>query len=137
MSKLWIAIVIVLSAVAVRADEKIVVGQPSRYCKPNYARIQDAITAARPGSTVFVCAGLYNEQPVVSKPLTLILDKYAIIRPLGVLPNGVSLSSGTPFAALLLATNSRDVRVFGGQLDGAEAAITGCAPRLYGIVYQN
>lgn len=117
---------------------RLVVGQPDTHCpNPQFGRIQDAITAATPGTTIFVCAGVYNEQPQISKPLKIKFDDSAAVRPNGVVQNGVSLSSGIPFAALLLVTNSAGVEIEGGQFDGSQAGITGCSPRLFGIVFQN
>ncbi|MDW8328439.1 MAG: right-handed parallel beta-helix repeat-containing protein [Candidatus Bipolaricaulota bacterium] len=37
----------------------------------NYATIGAAITAASPGNTIFVCPGMYNENPNVNKALTI------------------------------------------------------------------
>ncbi|UCH88059.1 MAG: right-handed parallel beta-helix repeat-containing protein [Thermoplasmata archaeon] len=38
----------------------------------NFTRIQDAINYAWPGDTIYVWAGMYNENIVVNKPLTII-----------------------------------------------------------------
>jgi hypothetical protein len=116
----------------------ITVGQIGEECPDaQYIRIQDAVTAASPGTTIIVCPGIYDEQPQINKPLKMILDKNALIRPTTVLPNGFSLSSGVQFVSLLLVANTTNVEIDGGQFDGIEAGITGCAPRLFGIVFQN
>jgi hypothetical protein len=50
-------------------------GQPSNgdgSCDDaQYSTIQSAVNAAAPGATVIVCQGTYNEDPIVSTPLTL------------------------------------------------------------------
>ena len=37
----------------------------------SYSSIQEAIDAALPGSTVLVPPGIYNEQVIIGKPITL------------------------------------------------------------------
>ncbi len=102
-----------------------------------YSSIQNAIETATPGSDIFVCAGIYDEQPVITKSLRVRLDRNAVIRPSSMQQNGFSLSSGNPFAAIILVTNSMDVQIEGGQMDGSASGITGCSPRLFGVVYHN
>lgn len=51
----------------------ITVGTPSATCpNPKHATIQGAVTAAKAGDTIRVCAGTYNESVSVTKPLRLL-----------------------------------------------------------------
>jgi hypothetical protein len=44
---------------------------PARCSTPAYTSIQSAVTAAPAGSTIYVCAGTYNESVSIDKPLVL------------------------------------------------------------------
>jgi hypothetical protein len=57
-----------------------------RSCRSaRFTTIQSAVDAARPGGTVVVCPGIYHEQVVISKPLSL-KGKYATVDETGVNP---------------------------------------------------
>lgn len=53
-------------------------GQPSNCRNPNYPSIKRAVVAASPGSTVVVCPGVYAEDVLIKKSLTLVGD-HAVI----------------------------------------------------------
>ncbi|MBI5955132.1 MAG: right-handed parallel beta-helix repeat-containing protein [Chloroflexi bacterium] len=62
-----------------------------------YATIQLGINAVVPGGTVYVAAGTYNEQIVISKPLTLTGEDGAVLDGTGLAPTwttGVKIRSG-------------------------------------------
>src|SRR6185436_14388897 len=65
-----------------------------------FTRIQDALDAARPGTTIRVCAGVYREQLVIQKRIVLQGDPGAVVRPSGVVANTTSMRTGRPIAAL-------------------------------------
>ncbi|WP_433803231.1 right-handed parallel beta-helix repeat-containing protein [Actinomycetospora sp. CA-084318] len=49
-----------------------VVGTKTARCPATVATIQAAVTAATPGSTIFVCAGTYRERVTIDKPVRLL-----------------------------------------------------------------
>jgi hypothetical protein len=106
-------------------------------CAAQFTRIQDAIAAAPSGSSIFVCPGVYNEQLRISKPLMIKFGTGTFVRTVGVQPTGVSFSSGVPFVAVVFVTDTEGVEIEGGQFDGSQAGIASCAPRFFGIVFQN
>src|SRR5207249_5379086 len=72
-------------------------------CQDSYTTIQAAVTASAPGDTVLVESGVYNEQVVITKPLTLEgSGPTTVIQPATVTPNTTSLFSGAPMAAIIL-----------------------------------
>jgi hypothetical protein len=108
----------------------------------DHPTIQAAVDAAPPGSTIYVCPGVYDEQVEITKSLELVGKDFGnqdapIVRPTGVLPNSTSLSSGAPVAAIILADHAKSVDVEGLTLDGSASGIAGCAPNFVGMYYRN
>lgn len=109
----------------------------------DYMTIQAAVNAAPPGSTIYVCPGVYNEQVTIPKPLELIGKDFGnedapIVRPIGALPNSTSLASGNPVTAIIVADHAKDVEIEGLTVDGATSGpFSGCGPQLVGIFYRN
>src|ERR1700687_6027745 len=101
-----------------------------------FTSIQDAINAANPGSIIRVCPGTYREQLSINKSLSIEGDNGAIVLPSNMLANS-GVPSGTPIAAAILVKNAANVEVAGLIVDSANNGITGCAPTLMGILYQN
>ena len=109
-----------------------------------YSSIQAAVTAAKPGDTINVCAGTYHEQVTVNKKLTIQgFDvngmNQAIIMPSGVVANTTSTATGNPIAAIVLidGTNNDNVNLSDLTVDGSTNGINGCAPTLIGVYYRN
>lgn len=63
------------------------------------SRIQSALDASPPGSTIVVCAGTYDEQLVITKPVRLRAHPGAALRPPRLLPLATSLRTGRPVVA--------------------------------------
>ncbi|NDQ56792.1 MAG: hypothetical protein GZ088_06925 [Acidipila sp.] len=101
-----------------------------------FTSIQAAINAASPGDLIRVCPGTYREQLSINKSLSIEGDNGAIVLPSNMLPNTAS-PSGTPIAAAILVKNSANVEIDGLIVDSDNNGITGCAPTLMGILYQN
>src|SRR5205823_1456307 len=105
--------------------------------------IQAAITAAKPGDVVKVCAGTYDEQLTIAKSLALRGENGAIVRPTSITFNTTSPSSGLPLAALILVQNTVGVTIEQILLDGGAARehTVGSCPnpgdRLFGIFFRN
>ena len=105
--------------------------------------IQQAVTAVGNGGTVLVCPGTYPEQVVIAKSMTLkglaagTAAQALIVPPAGGLTQNATRPSGDPVAAQILIQNGANVTISGLTVDGAGNGITGCAPDLMGIYYQN
>jgi nitrous oxidase accessory protein NosD len=115
----------------------LVVGQKPTCEGVQFAKIQDAANAASPGDTIQICPGVYAEQVTISKPLQLIGNNGAILRPSGVAANTTGLASGQSLAAILLVENTTDVTVRNVTVDGSDADINACAPDLVGVFFRN
>lgn len=102
-----------------------------------FTHIQDAINAASAGDTIRICKGTYAEQLTIQKSLTLDADSGAILMPSAMHQNTVSLFDSAPIATAILVQNASNVTVRGLSVDGANNGISGCAPDLEGITFQN
>ncbi len=109
-----------------------------------FTTIQAAVTAIPAGGTVLVCPGTYPEQVVITKALTLkgvqsgTMDASVIVAPGGgVVQNATSLATGNGIAAQVLVQGTTGVNISRLVVDGSANGLTGCAPNLIGIYYQN
>jgi parallel beta-helix repeat protein len=102
-----------------------------------FTTIQSAIDAASPGDSVHVCDGIYKETLHIAKNVDVVADSGAFLVPSSIPDNTASLQSGAPIAAAVLVTGTTGVRLFGLTVDGVNSGITGCAPNLIGVYYQN
>ena len=115
---------------------------------PAYTSIQAAVNAASPGDTIFICAGTYDEQVVVTKNNLTIRGAgvgATVIRPSVVAQNSTSLVTPIPVnvSPILLVTGATGVTVTNLTIDGsahdAGASIHNCGfiNQFYGIYYRN
>ena len=108
---------------------------------PAFTTIGAAVVAAGPGDIIKVCPGIYDEQVLVNKQVTIRGDNGAILKPSAMVMNTTSLASGNPIAAAIVVRPN--VGVLGNvvidslTIDGADNGISGCAPNLIGIFYRN
>lgn len=111
-----------------------------------YVKIQTAINAVPPGSTVYVCPGTYKEQLLITKTLNLIgvtdtvnnHNAAVITSPTsGLAANTTSLFSSAPIAANVLVDGVSGVKLTNLIVDSAGNNINACAPELVGIFYRN
>jgi nitrous oxidase accessory protein NosD len=102
-----------------------------------FTRIQDAINAASPGDEIHICKGVYVEQISIHKPLHIEADNGAILMPSNMQANTTSLFDASPIATALLVGETTGVSISGLTVDGANNAISECAPDLIGISFQN
>jgi parallel beta-helix repeat protein len=102
-----------------------------------FTSIQAAVDAASPGDQIIVCKGIYVEQVAIHKSLALDAANGAILMPSGMQANSASLFDGSPLAVALLVSDATNVTIDGLIIDGANSGITGCAPDLFGIAFQN
>ena len=103
-----------------------------------YLTIQSAIDAAGPRDTITVCPGSpYDEQPVITKPLTLRGKGDATVRPSPIADNTTSLTTGNPIAAGILVTETTGVTIESLTVDGADGGGTDCLKNPVGIYFRN
>jgi hypothetical protein len=110
--------------------------------------IQGAVNQMSPGGVLYVCPGVYQEQVVITQPLTLngvdttnnppsTHASVVIAAPMtGIVANTTSLSTGNPIAAQLLV-EATGVDIYNLTVDGNNNLISGCLPDLIGIYYRN
>jgi len=119
------------------------VGKNVEGCQGDFPTIQGAVDAASPGDTILICAGTYDEQVTISKPLTL-MGLYSqgygvqsvVIKPTQVHANTDSLYSGAPIAAIVLVDRTTDVTILDVTIDGSAGAFNSCSPGYVGIFYR-
>jgi parallel beta-helix repeat protein len=125
------------SRMAAKAAQLVVDDDKVECPNAGFTHIQDAINAASAGDTIRICKGIYAEQLTIQKSLTLDADSGAALMPGAMQQNTVSLFDSAPIAAAILVQNASNVTVRGLIVDGANNGITGCAPDLEGITFQN
>ena len=102
-----------------------------------FTSIQAAVNAASPGDQILVCKGIYREQVVIGKPLSIDAASGAILMPSTMQANSMSLFDGSPLAVALLVADTTDVTIEGLIVDGSNSGISECVPDLFGIAFQN
>jgi hypothetical protein len=118
--------------------------------------IQSAITTASPGSTICITAGVYPEQLVINKPLTLVgmgykikpgvstgLSGVAVLQPTSLVSTTTDVDSSTPYAPIILVQGTTGVTIENLQVNGSimGSELTDCGdssnPEPIGILYQS
>ena len=116
-----------------------------------YTKISSAIAAAKPNDVIDVCPGVYDEQLLIDKPLTLHGENGAVLQPSSVQFNTSSPASGTPLVALVLVQDTKGVTIQTLVVDGSVAVAVALPPdttlddngcpspgdRLFGIFFRN
>jgi Right handed beta helix region len=116
-----------------------------------FTTIQSAVNAANPGDTVQVCAGSYPEQVMITKTLKVQglavgnANAVVILPPVNGLVANTTETSGArlPEAAQVLVQTPKgeggsiEVRLRNLTIDGIGNKVTGCVPRVTGVLYQN
>ena len=126
-----------LPAIAADAPQLVVDDDKVECPNATFTRIQDAVDAASPGATIRVCKGNYAEQVAIGKPLTIAADSGAVLMPGTMQQNAASVLDGSPFAVAILVSGTTGASINGLIVDGANNGLSQCAPRLFGIAFQN
>lgn len=122
-------------------------------CMPNkvsFDSITDAVQGVPPGSTILVCPGVYAEQIVIDKSLTLKGQTsgngaYPVIVPPagGLVSNAIGLNvfsfffRGTPLAAQVVIQADANVTMTNMAVDGTGANTPACTPVVIGVLIQD
>jgi parallel beta-helix repeat protein len=107
-----------------------------------YNSIQAAVVAAKPGDTINVCPGTYQEQVSITKNLNvqgvnIANQGMALIKPNAVAPNSTGLVSGSPVAAVVLVDGANNVNLSNLTVDASNNQFSDCSTLLVGIYYRN
>jgi len=117
---------------------QLVVGTNGADCRgASFKSIQSAVDAASPGDSIRVCKGVYPEQLSITKSVDIEPDPGVFVVPLALKQNATGLATGVPIAAAIIVSGAADVSIADLTVDGINNAVTGCAPRVEGIYYQN
>ncbi len=122
------------------------VGQANTPCPvPQYHSIGAALTAASAGDTIQVCPGLYPEQLIITKPVTLAglnvagptgqSGKYGINRVL--LQPTLTDMQDYPYEAVITVRNTTGVTIQNLAIDASKNTVSGCGLTLSGIHFFN
>jgi len=123
-------------------------------CMPgrvSFDSITDAVEGVPPGSTILVCPGIYREQVVITKSMTIKgaasgNSAYPVIAlPAGgPVANAAALSAGSSFffagqlfAAQVFVQTGVDVTITDLSIDAAGASMASCSPVLIGVLVQD
>src|SRR5580700_2160268 len=104
---------------------------------PKYSLIQAAVSAASPGDTVFICPGIYAEQVVINKALTVTGPSShpgadfsdpddVIIAPI-ITATTASLDSSALMGPIVSVQNAQNVNLLNLTVDGSNNGLTTCA----------
>ncbi|HEX7285495.1 MAG TPA: right-handed parallel beta-helix repeat-containing protein [Candidatus Angelobacter sp.] len=110
-----------------------------------FTTIQAAVNHSPAGTTILVCPGIYPEQVVIDKALTIkgvggngTSSGAVIASPAGgLVGNTTSLTSGRLTAAQVVVTETADVNLSNLTIDGNDNKIDGCSLPLVGLLFRN
>jgi parallel beta-helix repeat protein len=115
-----------------------IVGPANVPC-PNagFSKIQDAINAAQSGDTIEICPALYQEQLLVTKPLTLTgISEQGVERAV-IQPTSFSVVQNLGFTAAIAVVNTDNVTISNLAVDASNNTVSGCGTTLAGIHFYN
>lgn len=135
---LCLALALTPSLAFALTSQRFVVGDDGADCPDaQFSQIQPALDAASTGDSIHICTGIYQEQLVVTKSVDIDADSGVFLVPSGLKQVATGVGSGTPIAAAIFVSGTDRAFISGLTVDGINNRITGCAPRLEGIFYQN
>lgn len=127
-----------ISIAAVCSAKTLTVGKFNAACpKAQFSTITAALAAAGTGDVIEVCPAVYNEQLLITRPVTIQgidvqnLDR-VVIRPSAIVPMG-----GLTSEAVVTVMNTRDVTLQNISVDASGNNVSGCDTVLAGIHYFN
>ena len=102
-----------------------------------YTSIQAAIDASLPGDVINVCPGVYDEQIVISKPVTV---KGVTVNSLGIAllqPTVLTSTGGGSDIAVVSVLNTDGVHLLNIGVDASKNNVSDCAPTLSAVHFLN
>lgn len=116
----------------------LVVGKSQASC-PNarYSTITAAIDSAAPGDVIDICPALYQEQLVITKPLTLRGLAVQEVNRTVIQPQSLQLLESLSVEAVITVMNTQDVQIENLAIDASNNTASGCASGLAAIHYFN
>ncbi len=116
----------------------LLVGKSAASC-PNsqYSTIAGALSAAGPGDEIDVCPGLYAEQLVITKPLTLRGVAANNVGRVLIQPATLAATAGVPEESVITVMNTAGVTIQNLSIDASNNGLTGCSIGLSGIHFLN
>jgi nitrous oxidase accessory protein NosD len=124
------------SAATARAAGLVVGGNGPDCAGAAYASIGAAVAAAVNGDQITICSGVYAEQVVVTKNVTLLASGTPIIRPTSLPESRPSTIGGRPITAGILVDAPRVV-IDGLEVDMSAVQLGTCSTILAGIYLRN
>ena len=130
-----------LACTAIQA-RTVVVGHGTGCPSPHFTNISDAVNAASSGDVINICPGLYKEQLLITKPVTLrgisvtgsaglVIDRVLIQ------PSSMTALGGLGSQAVITALNTRGVVIEDLAVDAANNSVDACDPSLSTIHFLN
>jgi hypothetical protein len=137
-----LAVVILCVTAIVRtnaaASQKHLVSADKTICPTaQYTSIQAAIDASLPGDIINVCPGVYDEQIVISKPVTVNgvtvnSSGLALLQPSVLVPTGGGID-----IAVVSVLNTDDVHLLNIGVDASKNTVSDCTPTLSAVHFLN
>ena len=120
------------------ASQTHLVSTNQRICPTaQYTSIQAAIDASLPGDVINVCPGVYDEQIVISKPVTV---KGVTVNSLGIAllqPTVLTSTGGGSDIAVVSVLNTDGVHLLNIGVDASKNNVSDCAPTLSAVHFLN
>ena len=120
------------------ASQTHLVSTNQRICPTaQYTSIQAAIDASLPGDVINVCPGVYDEQIVISKPVTV---KGVTVNSLGIAllqPTVLTSTGGGSDIAVVSVLNTDGVHLLNIGVDASKNNVSECAPTLSAVHFLN
>jgi len=120
------------------AAQKHVVSADQKICPTaEYTSVQAAIDASLPGDTINVCPGVYDEQIVISKPVTV---SGVAVDGLGIAllqPSVLAPTAGGPDIAVVQVLNTENVHLLNLGVDASRNTVSDCTPTLSAVHFLN
>lgn len=114
-----------------------IVGKSPSHCAAQYSTITDALNASASGDTIEVCPGLYDEQLVISKPVTIKGIAGDGQKRVQIQPSTLATVSGTDVLAAVSVLNTPGVSLRNVAIDAGNNSVSGCTPVLAAVHFLN